>query len=185
MKHYQAVVIGGGHAGIEAVNILNLLKIETLLITLDKNKIGLPSCNPSIGGVAKSHLVYELDAVGGLMPLLTDACGINYKLLNSSKGPAVWSLRVQIDSIDYPSFALRAIEDMQYVDIVEDEALELIEKLGASDDYFERQKAAWALVNLGEAAVDQAAKALEKGEFSDLRYKSAWVLGKIGCPRGI
>ncbi|MHB8119132.1 MAG: HEAT repeat domain-containing protein [Methanothrix sp.] len=66
-----------------------------------------------------------------------------------------------------------------------DEALELIEKLGASDDYFERQKAAWALVNLGEAAVDQAAKALENGEVSDLRYKSAWVLGKIGSPRGV
>jgi HEAT repeat protein len=66
-----------------------------------------------------------------------------------------------------------------------DEALELIEKLGASDDYFERQKAAWALVNLGEAAVDQVAKALENGEFSDLRYKSAWILGKIGSSRGV
>jgi len=66
-----------------------------------------------------------------------------------------------------------------------DEARELIEKLGASDDYFERQKAAWALVNLGEAAIDQAAKALENGEFSDLRYKSAWVLGKIGSSRGV
>ncbi|MBN1235318.1 MAG: HEAT repeat domain-containing protein [Methanotrichaceae archaeon] len=66
-----------------------------------------------------------------------------------------------------------------------DKALELIEKLGSSDDYFERQKAAWALVNLGEVAVDDVAGALEKGEFSDLRYKSAWVLGKIGCPRGV
>jgi HEAT repeat protein len=66
-----------------------------------------------------------------------------------------------------------------------DKARELIEILGKSDDYFERQKAAWALVNLGEASVDQTAKALETGEFSDLRYKSAWILGKIGSPSGV
>ena len=66
-----------------------------------------------------------------------------------------------------------------------DKAGELIEILGKSDDYFERQKAAWALVNLGEAAVDQTARALESGEFSDLRYKSAWILGKIGCPSAV
>jgi len=66
-----------------------------------------------------------------------------------------------------------------------DKARELIEMLGKSDDYFERQKAAWALVNMGEAAVDQTAKALETGEFSDLRYKSAWILGKIGSLRGV
>jgi len=66
-----------------------------------------------------------------------------------------------------------------------DKARELIELLGKSDDYFERQKAAWALVNLGEAALDQTAKALETGEFSDLRYKSAWILGKIGSHRGV
>jgi len=66
-----------------------------------------------------------------------------------------------------------------------DEASRLIEQLGASDDYFERQKAAWALVNLGEAAVDDVARALENGEFSDLRYKSAWILGKIGSNQGV
>ncbi|MGB3921599.1 HEAT repeat domain-containing protein, partial [Methanothrix sp.] len=66
-----------------------------------------------------------------------------------------------------------------------DKAHELIKKLGQSDDYFERQKAAWALVNLGEEAVDIVAEALEKGEFSDLRYKSAWILGKTGSPRAI
>jgi HEAT repeat protein len=66
-----------------------------------------------------------------------------------------------------------------------DKARELIELLGKSDDYFERQKAAWALVNLGEASVEQTAKALENGEFSDLRYKSAWILGKIGSPNGV
>ena len=65
-----------------------------------------------------------------------------------------------------------------------DKALELIKMLGQSDDYFERQKAAWALVNLGEAAVDEVAEALENGEFSDLRYKSAWILGKIGSLQG-
>ena len=70
-------------------------------------------------------------------------------------------------------------------EITMDEASRLIQKLGASDDYFERQKAAWALVNLGEQAVEDVSAALEKGEFSDLRYKSAWILGKIGSPRAV
>lgn len=119
---YSVIVVGAGHAGIEAVNILNHFRIPVLLITQNADKIGFPSCNPSIGGIAKSHLVYELDALGGLMPIIADRAGIHFKLLNSSKGPAVWSLRAQIDIDVYTQLMRNAIEDMQYADIMEDEA---------------------------------------------------------------
>ncbi|MDY6786616.1 MAG: tRNA uridine-5-carboxymethylaminomethyl(34) synthesis enzyme MnmG [candidate division WOR-3 bacterium] len=125
MPDYQAIVIGGGHAGIEAVNILNLLKVKTLLITPNSDKIGYPSCNPSIGGIAKSHLVYELDAMGGLMPVVTDRTGLHFKLLNSSKGPAVWSLRVQIDTDRYTAVMRDTIRAMDYITILEDTAEEI------------------------------------------------------------
>jgi len=126
MPDYQAIVIGGGHAGIEAVNILNLLKVKTLLITPNSDKIGYPSCNPSIGGIAKSHLVYELDAMGGLMPAVTDRTGLHFKLLNSSKGPAVWSLRVQIDTDRYTAVMRDTIRAMDYITVLEDTAEEIL-----------------------------------------------------------
>lgn len=126
MTHYRAIVIGGGHAGIEAVNILNTLSVHTALITPDKNKIGYASCNPSIGGIGKSHLVYELDALGGIMPLASDYAGIHYKLLNRSKGPAVWSLRAQIDMGMYTAFMRNAVESMKHVHVIEDMAEGLI-----------------------------------------------------------
>ncbi|HAV92214.1 TPA: tRNA uridine-5-carboxymethylaminomethyl(34) synthesis enzyme MnmG [candidate division WOR-3 bacterium] len=125
MLECDIVVVGGGHAGIEAVTIIEQLSLKTAFITLDKNKIGYPSCNPSIGGIAKSHLVYELDVFGGLMPILTDSTGIHNKLLNSSKGPAVWSLRTQIDSDDYPADALKRISSFKNTLIVEDEVLRI------------------------------------------------------------
>lgn len=130
MPDYQAIVIGGGHAGIEAVNILNLLKVKTLLITPDADKIGYPSCNPSIGGIAKSHLVYELDAMGGLMPTVTDKTGLHFKLLNSSKGPAVWSLRVQIDTDRYTAMMRDTIKGMEYITVLEDTAEEILTDSG-------------------------------------------------------
>ena len=125
MLLYDIVVIGGGHAGIEAVGIAGRFSLKTCLITLDKNKIGYPSCNPSIGGIAKSHLVCELDVLGGIMPILADRTSVHSKLLNSSKGPAVWSLRTQIDSADYPKEALNEIMKIENVDIIEDEVSEI------------------------------------------------------------
>jgi tRNA uridine 5-carboxymethylaminomethyl modification enzyme len=125
MSQYDIVVVGGGHAGIEAATIISHFNLKVLLITFDKNKIGFPSCNPSIGGIGKSHLVYELDVLAGSMPLLADNSGIHFKLLNSSKGPAVWSLRAQIDSETYPKNALKILENFKNLSIVEDEVVEI------------------------------------------------------------
>ncbi len=126
METFDCIVVGGGHAGIEAINVLNNLKINSLLITPDKNKIGLASCNPSIGGIGKSHLVYELDVFSGLMPIVSDRAGIHFKLLNNSKGPAVWSLRGQIDIDLYTQYMKEEIEKMEYASILEDTVIGLI-----------------------------------------------------------
>ncbi|MGE3062585.1 MAG: tRNA uridine-5-carboxymethylaminomethyl(34) synthesis enzyme MnmG [bacterium] len=130
MPRFDIAVIGGGHAGIEAVYTASRFPLNVAFITFDKNKIGYPSCNPSIGGIAKSHLVYELDVFGGQMPQIADAVSIHSKLLNSSKGPAVWSLRSQIDSNDYPKEALKRLLEIENVTIIEDEAREILAENG-------------------------------------------------------
>ena len=98
---YDAVVIGGGHAGSEAAHALAKMGHETLLVTMNIDTIGHMSCNPAVGGVAKGHLAKEVDALGGLMGKLTDATAIQYKRLNTSKGPAVRSSRAQCDMARY------------------------------------------------------------------------------------
>ena len=89
------IVIGGGHAGVEAADACSRFGVKTLLITHDKSKIGEMSCNPAIGGIGKSHLAKEVDALGGLMARATDMAGIHYRVLNSTKGQAVRATRVQ------------------------------------------------------------------------------------------
>ena len=94
---YDVIVIGGGHAGCEASHAAAKMGCSTLLITMDMNKIGQMSCNPAVGGVAKGQIVREIDALGGAMGIVTDASTIQFRMLNSSKGPAVWSPRAQCD----------------------------------------------------------------------------------------
>ncbi|MDG1680497.1 MAG: tRNA uridine-5-carboxymethylaminomethyl(34) synthesis enzyme MnmG [SAR86 cluster bacterium] len=94
---YEVVVIGGGHAGVEAASVASRYGAKTLLITHDKSKIGEMSCNPAIGGIGKSHLAKEVDALGGLMAKAADKSGIHYRVLNSTKGQAVRATRVQTD----------------------------------------------------------------------------------------
>jgi tRNA uridine 5-carboxymethylaminomethyl modification enzyme len=96
-KYYDIIVIGGGHAGIEASLAAARIGPKTLLITMNTGSIGRLSCNPAIGGTAKGHLVREIDALGGEMGKIADATGIHFKMLNLSKGPAVWSPRSQND----------------------------------------------------------------------------------------
>ncbi len=100
-KTYDAIVIGGGHAGSEAAHALANMGLETLIVTMNIDTIGHMSCNPAVGGVAKGHLAKEVDALGGLMGRLTDATAIQYKRLNTSKGPAVRSSRAQCDMARY------------------------------------------------------------------------------------
>ena len=90
-------IVGGGHAGVEAAFALSRLGVPSVVVTMDLRAVSRMSCNPSVGGLAKSHLVHELDALGGLMPIAADAAGMQFKTLNSSKGRAVRSLRVQVD----------------------------------------------------------------------------------------
>src|SRR5213596_608789 len=98
---YDIIVIGGGHAGAEAAWAASRLGAATALISLDPSRIGQMSCNPAIGGLAKGQMVREIDALGGLMGLAIDATGIQFRMLNRSKGPAVWGPRAQADKYKY------------------------------------------------------------------------------------
>ena len=93
------IVIGGGHAGCEAAYAASRFNKKVLLVTHDTSSIGQMSCNPAIGGLGKSHLVREIDAMGGLMAVCADKAGIHFKILNSSKGPAVRATRSQSDRV--------------------------------------------------------------------------------------
>ncbi len=123
---FDIIIVGGGHAGIEASYISSKIVKNVLLITYNKNNIGSISCNPSIGGLGKSHLVKEIDALGGLMAKLTDLSGIQYKILNLSKGKAVQSTRVQIDKKIYKYYSNYIINNIKNITIYEDEVIDLI-----------------------------------------------------------
>ena len=94
---YDVIVIGGGHAGCEAAHAAARLGSKTCLITMDMNKIAQMSCNPAVGGIAKGQIVREIDALGGMMGVVTDRTAIQFRILNRSKGPAMWSPRAQCD----------------------------------------------------------------------------------------
>src|SRR5213076_1382130 len=107
-KTYDVIVIGAGHAGIEAASAAARLGCETLILTQNLDTIGQMSCNPAIGGLAKGHIVREIDAIGGAMGLNADATGIQFRMLNQSKGPSVRAPRVQCDKKAY-QFRMKAI----------------------------------------------------------------------------
>lgn len=115
---YDVIVVGGGHAGIEAAAAAARMGCRTALVTMNVQAIGRLSCNPAIGGTAKGHLVKEIDALGGVMGVLADRSGLQFKLLNRSKGPAVWSLRSQNDKRLYPLYALELLLGVPNLDIV-------------------------------------------------------------------
>src|SRR5881275_1846686 len=107
-EQIDVLVIGSGHAGIEAALAAARLGCETLVLTQNLDTIGQMSCNPAVGGSAKSHIVKEIDALGGVMAINADATGIQFRVLNRSKGEAVWATRVQCDKKAY-QFRLKAI----------------------------------------------------------------------------
>lgn len=122
MDNYDVIVIGGGHAGIEASYASARMGCRTLMIALNLETIGLMSCNPAIGGLGKSQLVREIDALGGLQARLADRCGIHFRKLNRSKGPAVQSTRIQCDKSLYRDFAKRVLEETPNLSLWQDEA---------------------------------------------------------------
>src|SRR5437868_10966540 len=100
-ENYDVVVVGAGHAGCEAARACARLGLRTAMVTMNLDLIAQMSCNPAIGGIAKGHLVREIDALGGIMGEITDSVGIQFRLLNTSRGPAVWSPRAQCDKKQY------------------------------------------------------------------------------------
>jgi tRNA uridine 5-carboxymethylaminomethyl modification enzyme len=123
---FDVLVIGGGHAGIEASCAAAKMGMRVGLLSMDPRTIGRLSCNPSIGGSAKGHLAIEIDALGGVMPRIADASGIQFKLLNTSKGPAVWSPRSQNDKDLYPTFAQHLLRQHPRITLVAQTAIEIL-----------------------------------------------------------
>ena len=123
---YAAIVVGAGHAGAEAALCVSRAGFRTLLVTMNLDSVGQMSCNPAIGGVAKGQLVREIDALGGEMGLAIDATGIQFRMLNQSKGPAVWSPRAQADKKKYQLYIKRAVESQANLDIKQDTVEEIL-----------------------------------------------------------
>lgn len=126
ISKYDIIVIGGGHAGIEAALVTGRMGFSVLLLTLNIDNIGQMSCNPSIGGLAKGHLVKEIDVLGGEIGILADKTAIQYRMLNRSKGPAVWSPRSQNDRLLYKETARRTLENTKNIIIKQEEASEIL-----------------------------------------------------------
>lgn len=131
MNEYDIIVIGGGHAGIEACVASAKMGHKTLLITILAEQIGAASCNPAVGGLAKGHLVKEVDALGGLMGLITDECGIQFRILNESKGPAVRGSRAQIDMDRYRITARNILLNTPNLEITQEIATDILVNDGA------------------------------------------------------
>lgn len=126
MLNYDIIVVGGGHAGVEAAFAASRLGCAVALITIDSCAVARMSCNPAIGGLAKGHLVREIDALGGYMGVAADATGIQFKMLNKSKGRAVWSPRAQIDKRAYETLVQSRLHSIDNIDILEAEAKNIL-----------------------------------------------------------
>src|SRR5690242_19470340 len=123
---YDIIVVGAGHAGCEAAMAGARMGLRVALVTMKRELIAQMSCNPAVGGVAKGHLVREIDALGGIMGEVTDAVGIQFRLLNTSRGPAVWSPRAQCDKSQYRVKMRKVLEAQSGLDILEAEVADVI-----------------------------------------------------------
>src|SRR6201995_2163272 len=125
-KHYDVIVVGAGHAGCEAAMAGARMGLRVALVTMKRDLIAQMSCNPAVGGIAKGHLVREIDALGGIMGEVTDAVGIQFRLLNTSRGPAVWSPRAQCDKKQYRLKMREILEKEPNLRILQAEVAQLL-----------------------------------------------------------
>ncbi len=116
---FDVIVVGGGHAGVEAAYAASKLNKKTALVTGNLNRVAFLSCNPAMGGPAKGIIIREIDAMGGIMGKVTDATQIQIKMLNQSKGPAVWALRAQVDKVEYPKEMLKVLQNQENLTLIE------------------------------------------------------------------
>src|SRR4030043_894523 len=124
--YYDIIVVGGGHAGCEAAHAAAKMGAETMLITMDMTKLAQMSCNPAMGGIAKGQIIREIDALGGLSGLITDRSMIQFRMLNKSKGPAMWSPRAQCDRQKFTPEWRKEIENTDNLYIWQEQATKLI-----------------------------------------------------------
>ncbi len=127
---FDTIVVGGGHAGVEAALAAARMGKSAAIVTMDASKLALMSCNPAVGGIGKSHLVKEIDALGGVMGVAIDATGIQFRRLNLSRGPAVWSTRAQADRLKYTQFIVDYIARQDKVTVIEGIAGEILAENG-------------------------------------------------------
>ena len=125
-KVYDVIVVGAGHAGCEAAHAAAKLGVSTLLVTIDMNKIAQMSCNPAVGGIAKGQIVREIDAMGGMMGIITDRTAIQFRMLNRSKGPAMWSPRSQSDRMRFSEAWRRTLENTENLEMWQDDVVSLL-----------------------------------------------------------
>ena len=126
LNTYDIIIVGAGHAGCEAAVAAANMGCKTLLITMDLEKIASMSCNPAIGGIAKGQIVREIDALGGSMGIISDKTAVQFRMLNKSKGPAVWSNRVQSDKRLYSWEWRRLLENTHNLDLFQDNVTRLL-----------------------------------------------------------
>lgn len=155
MKRYDAIIVGGGHAGCEAALAVARMGARALLLTMETDKIGQMSCNPAVGGIAKGHLVKEIDALGGEMGRNTDRAGIQFKMVNTSKGPAVRALRVQCDKKLYRERMQETLHTQQGLDVAS----------GVVDRILTEQGAVTGLVTSSGQQIEARAVILTSGTF--------------------